>query len=96
MAVRHWLFGLLGFALGVAPLAVSAEPSTGARLLDALQAGQSRLQALLGSHIKPIERDSSGLAARAVPGRVRPGPASGRRPPRSWCCSSIAATVRTC
>ena len=57
MAVRHWLFGLLGFALGVAPFAVSAEPSTGARLLDALQAGQSRLQALLGSHIKPIERD---------------------------------------
>jgi hypothetical protein len=57
MAVRHWLFGLLGLALGFAPLAVSAEPSTGARLLDVLQASQSRLQALLASHLKPIERD---------------------------------------
>jgi hypothetical protein len=57
MAVRHWLFGLLGLALGFMPLAESAEPSTGARLLDALQASQSRLQALLASHLKPIERD---------------------------------------
>jgi hypothetical protein len=45
-------------ALGLAPLVACAETPAGARLLlDALQAGQSRLHELLARHFAPVDRE---------------------------------------
>ena len=56
MAVTKCRLGILGFILAVTPLLASAEPEGGGMLREALQAGQSRLQELLGSHLNFTRR----------------------------------------
>jgi len=58
MADRRWHGGTLGLLLGLSPLlALAEEPSAGAVVREALQAGQSRLHELLAHTLTVVRRD---------------------------------------
>ena len=56
MAVTKCRLGILGFILAMTPLLASAEPQGGGVLREVLQAGQSRLQELLGGPLSFTRR----------------------------------------
>ena len=57
MAVTNCRLGILACCLAMAPLLACAEPSEGGLLREVLQAGQTRLQALVASHLDFSRRD---------------------------------------
>jgi hypothetical protein len=77
MAVERSWSCILGLVLGLAPLTVCADPSAGERLLDVLQAGQSRLHDILARHLVPVERDHPDWLLEDSQDKVDPSPHPG-------------------
>lgn len=57
MAVMRCRLGFVGCVLAMAPLLASAEPAPAGKLIEVLQAGQSRLHEFLSTHVNFTRRD---------------------------------------